>query len=124
MEIADIVADIVTSSVNVRGYFVMNINKEHIGLSDSADVALTDAQKEAVIDQLKKKKYRITKQRRILLDIILDGECSSSKEIYYRAAKVDSGIGAATVYRMINTLEEIGVINRNCFYSINKDYTV
>ena len=53
---------------------------------------------------------------RIILDIILDEDCSCCKEIYYKACKQDSSIGAATVYRMVNTLEEIGVINRKNMY--------
>jgi Fur family ferric uptake transcriptional regulator len=65
-----------------------------------------------VIDMLKDVGYRITKQRIILIDIILDGQCTCCKEIYYQAVKKDSKIGTATVYRMVNTLEEIGVISR------------
>ena len=40
------------------------------------------------------------------------------KEIYYRALKQDENIGFATVYRMINTLEEIGAISRKNMYKI------
>ena len=75
-------------------------------------------QKEIVIERLKARGCRITKQRLMLLDIILEEECASCKEIFYKAAKVDKGIGAATVYRMINMLEEIGAINRKNMYRI------
>lgn len=68
--------------------------------------------REAVIQRLKENGCRITKQRLMLLDIILKEDSSSCKEIYYKAAAADSKIGAATVYRMINTLEEIGVVTR------------
>lgn len=68
--------------------------------------------REVVIQRLKEKGCRITKQRLMLLDIILKEDSSSCKEIYYKAAAEDSRIGAATVYRMINTLEEIGVVTR------------
>ena len=37
------------------------------------------------------------------------------KEIYYEAVKKDPSIGIATVYRMMNLLEEIGAVSR--FYS-------
>lgn len=77
--------------------------------------------KELVIQKLRENGFRITKQRLILLDIILEGDCFSCKEIYYRAVKRDSGIGTATVYRMINTLEDIGVINRRGIYEITGD---
>lgn len=69
-------------------------------------------QKEEIIVKLRSRNYRITNQRKILLDIILEGEYTSCKEIYYKATKVDPAIGMATIYRMINTLEEIGVISR------------
>ncbi len=55
----------------------------------------------------------------LLLDIILEEECSSCKEIYYKASKIDSSIGSATVYRMINMLEEIGAINRRNMYKVS-----
>lgn len=75
-------------------------------------------QKELVVETLKNQGYRITKQRLMLLDVILGEECSSCKEIYYKASKLDHKIGTATVYRMINTLEEIGVISRKNMYRI------
>lgn len=78
----------------------------------------TQMQKEMIVQELKEKKCRITKQRLLLLDIILEEECSSCKEIYYKATKIDPDIGAATVYRMINTLEEIGAISRKNMYKI------
>lgn len=78
-------------------------------------------QKEVILQKLKNRGCRITKQRQILLDIILVEECASCKEIYYRASKVDSSIGTATVYRMINMLEEIGAINRKNMYKVSID---
>lgn len=70
-------------------------------------------EKEIIIQKLKDRGGRITKQRLILLDIILEGECSCCKEIYYKAVNKDEKIGLATVYRMVNKLEEIGAISRN-----------
>mgnify|MGYP000054722134 FL=1 len=77
-----------------------------------------DKAKEAIVQKLKASGCRITKQRLMLLDIILEENCSCCKEIYYRAAEVDPGIGAATVYRMVNLLEEIGAISRKNMYRI------
>lgn len=76
-------------------------------------------EKEIIIDKLRERGCQITKQRLVLLDIILSEECSCCKEIYYRAVKRDEGIGFATVYRMINTLEEIGAISRKNMYKID-----
>ena len=81
----------------------------------------TKMQKEMVLQQLKENGCRITKQRKILLDIILQEECSSCKEIYYKAIAKDSSIGTATVYRMVNLLEEIGAISRKNMYRISCD---
>ena len=64
---------------------------------------------------------RITQQRKILLDVILNGEWECCKEIYYEAVKRDSSIGMATVYRMMTTLEEIGVIERRCVFRVRDE---
>lgn len=81
----------------------------------------TEMQKELVIQKLREQGCRITKQRQILLNVILQEECTSCKEIYYKAASIDPGIGAATVYRMVNVLEEIGAISRKNLYRVSCD---
>ena len=78
-------------------------------------------EKEIVLQSLKENGCRITKQRKILLDIILQQECTCCKEIYYKAVAVDSTIGVATVYRMVKLLEEIGAISRKNMYHISSD---
>ncbi len=75
-------------------------------------------QKDIIIQRLRERGCRITKQRLMLLDIILEEDCSSCKEIFYKAAKIDNTIGTATVYRMINTLEEVGAISRKNMYRV------
>ncbi|HJA44458.1 transcriptional repressor [Lachnoclostridium sp. An118] len=75
-----------------------------------------DREKERIIAKLKANGCRITKQRMELLDIILENRCSSCKEIFYRASRQDESIGIATVYRMVNALEEIGVVSRRIVY--------
>ena len=76
-------------------------------------------QRDIIIEKLKEQGCRITKQRLMLLDIILEEKCSCCKEIYYKASKKDSKIGAATVYRMVNLLEQIGAISRVNLYEVN-----
>lgn len=78
----------------------------------------TQMQKEIILQKLKERGCRITRQRKMLLDVILNEDCSSCKEIYYKASMKDSGIGTATVYRMINILEEIGALSRKNMYKI------
>ena len=77
-----------------------------------------DRKKQEIIQKLRMKKYRITNQRQMILDVILNGDCTCPKDIYYKAVKRDPGIGSSTVYRMINTLEEIGSISRKSIYKI------
>ena len=77
------------------------------------------SQRDKVLDELKKNGFRITNQRKLLIDIILSDECSCCKEIYYEAVRQDPSIGIATVYRMVKTLEDIGAINRKNMYKID-----
>lgn len=67
---------------------------------------------EEIIQELKKRRKRITEQRRVMIDVIAEGDCRSFKELYVKVAKKDPTIGQATVYRMLLTLEEIGAIER------------
>ena len=88
-------------------------------LKDQGDYKRTQMQKDLIIQKLKEQGLRITKQRLILLDIILEEDCSCCKEIYDKASQKDDKIGSATVYRMINTLEEIGAISRKNMYRVD-----
>ena len=74
--------------------------------------------KDQIIEKLKENGCRITKQRLMLIDIILENDCSSCKEIFYKASMADHRIGVATVYRMINALEDIGAISRKNMYKV------
>ena len=53
----------------------------------------TQMQKDMILQKLKESGCRITRQRKMLLDVILNEDCSSCKEIYYKASMKDSGIG-------------------------------
>lgn len=75
-------------------------------------------QRENILQKLKEQGYRVTKQRIAVIDIILENDCSSCKEILYRTSKVNKNIGAATIYRTVNMLEEIGAINRRNIYQL------
>ena len=78
-------------------------------------------QKQVILQEMKEQGLRITSQRSLVIDIILSNECTCCKEIYYQANRVDSTIGIATVYRVVKTLEEIGVIDRKNLYRISWD---
>lgn len=81
----------------------------------------TQMHRDRIFRKLREQGCRITRQRRMLLDIILEGDCSCCKEIYYKASALDPGIGTATVYRMVNALEQIGAISRRNMYRISGD---
>ena len=74
--------------------------------------------KSYILQELRKNGCRITNQRQLLIDIILQDECCCCKEIYYQAIKKDPTIGMATVYRMVKTLAETGLIKRKNLYRI------
>lgn len=78
----------------------------------------SDMQVSNIMDGLRKAGCRITRQRKIILDIILQEECACCKEVYFLASKKDPNIGMATVYRMINLLEETGALKRKHAYRI------
>ena len=65
---------------------------------------------EYVISLLKENGFRITKQRKLIIQTILNNDGASCKEIYHKVIAQDSSVGTATVYRMIRLLEDIGVL--------------
>ena len=95
------------------------VNSQKKKNHETANYHRNQMQKEIVIQRLREQGCRITKQRLMLLDVILNEDCSCCKEIYYKAAKRDPSIGMATVYRMVKTLEEAGLIQRKNMYRID-----
>lgn len=63
-------------------------------------------------EQFKSKGYKLTPQRRAIVDIIMDSEKKhlTAEEIYDQVKVGCPEIGLATVYRTILLLEEMGVI--------------
>ena len=76
---------------------------------------------EQVIDRLKIEGFRITKQRKLIVDVILKNDFTSCKDIYYQVIAKDKTVGMATVYRMIRVLEDVGVVRRIDMIEINKE---
>lgn len=75
-------------------------------------------QKEYILAKLRERGLRITNQRKLIIDCILKNEFSCCKEIYCQVSKIDPSIGIATVYRMVNVLEDVGAINRKNMYHV------
>ncbi|WP_029233140.1 Fur family transcriptional regulator [Butyrivibrio sp. VCB2006] len=67
---------------------------------------------EQIIETLKEKGMRITKQRALVARVIAENDGASCKDICCMVRTKDRTIGTATVYRMIKSLEDIGVVER------------
>ncbi|RST79718.1 transcriptional repressor [Aquibium carbonis] len=66
--------------------------------------------------ELRRAGVRITRPRRIILDIIAGTEDHpDAYEIFRRACIVDASISLSTVYRTMKLLEEHGAIQRHAF---------
>lgn len=83
-------------------------------------------------EDLKKKGYKLTPQRRAIVDTIIsnDGKHLTAEEIYDEVKRICPEIGLATVYRTIQLLEEMSVIYKldlddGCarYELVNKDET-
>lgn len=78
-------------------------------------------EKDKILEMFRQKGMRVTKQRKLILDIVFEHECTCCKEIYYQAAKKDKSIGIATVYRMVNALADLGVFGVNTPYHLSEE---
>lgn len=66
--------------------------------------------------ELRRAGVRITRPRRIILEIIAGTEDHpDAYEIFRRASAIDASISLSTVYRTMNLLEEHGTIQRHAF---------
>lgn len=83
-------------------------------------IQLSTTENDMVLDMLRERKMRITPQRKCILDVILHSDCNSVKDIYFEASKRDKTIGIATVYRLVRTLEELGVLKSSTI-DVNHD---
>ncbi|MRG54327.1 manganese uptake regulator, Fur family [Phyllobacterium sp. YR620] len=66
--------------------------------------------------ELRNAGIRITRPRRIILDILTSTEDHpDAMKIFHRASEIDDSISLSTVYRTMNLLEEMGAIHRHAF---------
>lgn len=73
---------------------------------------LTSRDFESLKEELKKKGYKLTPQRRSIVDTIIanEGKHLTTEEIYDEVKRDCPEIGLATVYRTILLLEEMGIV--------------
>jgi Fur family transcriptional regulator, ferric uptake regulator len=77
-----------------------------------ANPRIVEAQ-ERVRAEAKRRGVRWTTQRQVIVEqFLLAGEHLTADELHARARDVDGAIGAATVYRTLNLLVDIGVAAR------------
>jgi len=84
---------------------------------------VTESLEDHILKKLKDSGYRITKTRIMLLHIVLNEECTSCKELFFKARQCNLEIGLATIYRFVNTLEEIGILRRKNIQTMLPDST-
>ena len=65
---------------------------------------------EETVQKLEQSGLRMTVQRRHIINILTKSQCTSPKELWYEARQYVPDLGIATVYRLINRLEQIGVL--------------
>ncbi len=75
---------------------------------------------EQALSRLKENGFRITKQRKLIIDIILNNDGSSCKDICYQVMARDKTVGTATVYRMIRLLEDLEIVRHIDMISVVK----
>lgn len=76
-----------------------------------------ERQLENIKDYLKEKGFKLTPQRRSVLNIILEnhGKHLSAEEIYDLVKLCCPEIGLATVYRTMQVLDELGLVYKHNF---------
>ncbi len=72
-----------------------------------------DSLTDEAVRKLEASGLRMTVQRRKIIEILTSSQCTSPKELWYEAKEYVPDLGIATVYRLINRLEQIGVLSKN-----------
>ena len=69
---------------------------------------------ELLKQRLQRKQYKLTMQRRTVLEILLEhpGEHLSAEDVYGALRDKSSDIGLATVYRTLELLVQLGILQR------------
>lgn len=72
--------------------------------------------KDFIISSLKKKKMKITSQRKAIIEIFLElGGHVSVEDIFHEIRKRKKNIGLATIYRTFSMLKEAGLVSERDF---------
>lgn len=72
----------------------------------------TEPSQERLLDRMRDRGLRITRQRRLLAELLEEAQDHlDAEEVYRRALKRDAGLHRATVYRTLNTLKKLGLVD-------------
>ena len=80
---------------------------------------MRESMKERVLEEFRRQGFRITKQRKLILDILLNHRFECKKAICYYVHQMDPTIGTATVYRMLQVLEQMGLLCPENSYKVH-----
>jgi len=70
----------------------------------------------SILERCEQKGLRLTEQRRVVAAVLEAADDHPDvEELYARAAKLDSDISLATVYRTVKLFEESGILERHEF---------
>lgn len=75
-------------------------------------------QRGQVIHRLRADGYRITKQRILIIDTLLEHRFECKKAVCYYVQQKDPSIGMATVYRFLQVLEQMEVLKPESSYMV------
>lgn len=79
---------------------------------------INNVQREKVVARLRKEGFRITKQRILIIDTLLEHRFECKKAVCYYVQQIDSSIGMATVYRFLQVLEQMEVLKPENSYMV------
>src|SRR5690554_4268898 len=66
-----------------------------------------------VLARLSRMGHRITRQRTLVVEMVMENHCLlSAEEIYERCKEVDASISFPTIYRTLDMLVEAGVVRK------------
>jgi len=97
------------SSFQLQKFATGTVSVHNLGMSESY-------KKPDYEQELRQAGVRITRPRRIILNILTETEDHpDALEIFRRAVEIDNSISLSTVYRTMKLLEELGAIHRHAF---------
>ncbi|WP_080146309.1 Fur family transcriptional regulator [Marinilactibacillus piezotolerans] len=75
----------------------------------------TDSKIKTITQTLYSAGFKLTPQRQVILKVLLENEHLSAEEIYLKVKIENSSVGLATVYRTLDLLRDLNVLNKMTF---------